>query len=284
MPLSELLRIAGVVFLAVTFIVVGDTAGKLLTAQGVAPVFIAWTRFGLAAILLLPLSGLTKSELRYFRDPRVLMRGALIACAIFCIMNALRTEPIANVFGAFFIGPVVSYILAMLFLGERPSKSRSVLLAVGFIGVMFVVKPGFGATVGIVFALASGTFYGCFLAMTRTVSGIYRPRLLLISQLIVGSAVLTPLGLMTPFPVLDLSLGALIVLSSAASAAGNYLLVVANKAAEASLIAPLIYSQLISATIAGVLVFGDWPDAYAFLGLILIACSGFGSLIVQRAK
>ena len=284
MPLSDLLRIAGVVFLAVSFIVVGDTAGKVLTAEGVSPVFIAWTRFGLAAIILLPLSGLTKDELRYFRDPRVLARGALIACAILCIMNALRTEPIANVFGAFFIGPIVSFLLAMLFLGERPSKSRTVLLAVGFIGVMFVVKPGFGASVGILFALASGTLYGCFLATTRTVSGIYRPRLLLISQLLMGSLVLTPLGLTTPFPELDVPISALILLSSAASAAGNYLLVLANKAAEASLIAPLIYSQLFSATVAGVLVFGDWPDAYAFFGLVLIAFSGFGSLIAQRVR
>ena len=46
-----LLRIAGVVFAAVTFVVIGDTAGKLLTARGVEPFFIAWTRFALAAVV-----------------------------------------------------------------------------------------------------------------------------------------------------------------------------------------------------------------------------------------
>ena len=60
------------------------------------------------------------------------------------------------------------------------------------------------------------------------------------------------------------------------------MLVIANKMAEASLIAPLVYSQLISATILGVLVFGDWPDFLSLLGLCLIALSGIGSLMLAR--
>ncbi len=277
-----LVQIAGIVFAAVTCVVIGDTAGKILTARGVDPIFIAWTRFALAAIVLLPFSGLSRSELPNFRDWRVLLRGAFITGGICCILTALRTEPIANVFGAFFIGPVVSYVLAVMFLGEKPSRSRTMLLALGFFGVMLIVKPGFGASLGMGFALAAGVFYGAYLAMTRTVAGLFRPRFLLISQLIVGSVILTPMGLGIDFPDINLSLGALVLLSALGSAVGNYLLVVANQSAEASLIAPLVYSQLISATLVGVLVFGDWPDAYALLGLVLIAASGFGSLAVHH--
>lgn len=279
-----LLRIAGVVFAAVTFVVIGDTAGKLLTARGVEPFFIAWTRFALAAVVLLPFSGLTLPELSNLRDWRLLVRGAFIAGGICCILTALRTEPIANVFGAFFVGPIVSYVLAVQFLGETPSRSRTALLGLGFIGVLLVVKPGFGASVGMAFAFAAGGCYGAYLAMTRTVAGAYRPRFLLMSQLIVGTVLLTPLGLSVDLPDLDLPIVALIIVSALGSALGNYLLVLANKSAEASLIAPLVYTQLFSATIAGLLVFGDWPDTYALLGLILIAFSGFGSLFVQKVN
>jgi len=282
MTLSSLFRLAMLVFVAVTCVVIGDTAGKLLTSRGVDPVFVAWTRFALAALILLPFSGLSLRELPNFRDWRVLLRGAFITGGICCILVALRTEPTANVFGAFFIGPVVSYGLAILFLGETPSRSRSVLLMVGFVGVMLVVKPGFGGSWGMAFALVAGTCYGAYLAMTRTVAGLYRPRFLLMSQLVIGSVILTPVGLTVGFPDLDIPLGALILLSAFGSAVGNYLLVVASKSAEASLIAPLVYSQLFSATVAGVLVFGEWPDIYALLGLILIAFSGFGSLVAHR--
>ncbi|MBT8411984.1 MAG: DMT family transporter [Octadecabacter sp.] len=284
MQTRALLRLAGMVFTAVTLVVVGDTAGKLLTGAGVAPIVIAWSRFAVAALVLLPFCGLRLAELPNLLEWRVLLRAAFIAAGICSILTALRTEPIANVFGAFFVGPVVSYVLAVLFLGERPSRHRSLLLALGFVGVMLVVKPGFGATSGMGFALMAGVFYGAYLAMTRATAGAYRPRFLLFSQLLIGAVILAPFGLSAPLPsAADLAgIWPLFALSALASAGGNYLLVRANQTAEASLVAPLIYSQLISATVLGVLVFKDWPDALALTGLALIALSGFGSLAAQR--
>ncbi|MCG8490837.1 MAG: DMT family transporter [Sneathiellales bacterium] len=281
----DLLRLALLVFAAVTFVVIGDTSGKLLTGAGIDPLFVAWTRFALAALVLLPFSSLSLKELPYFKDWRILLRALFVVGGISLILTALKTEPIANVFGAFFVGPIVSYILAVLFLKERPSISRTVLLAIGFAGVMLVVKPGFGATPGMFFALAAGTCYGAYLAMTRTVASTYRPRFLLISQLLIGAIVLTPFGLRLDLPDLDISLSLLVLLSAFGSAAGNYMLVLANRQAEASLIAPLVYTQLISATVFGVLVFGDWPDLFSLAGLVLILFSGFGSLLAHhRAK
>lgn len=279
-----MVRLAIIVFAAVSFVVIGDTAGKLLTARGVEPFFIAWTRFALAAVVLLPFSGISLSEFSHFKDWRVVARAAAIAAGICCILTALRTEPIANVFGAFFIGPIVAYVLAVVFLGEAPSRTRSLLLALGFVGVLLVVKPGFGMTAGMGFALAAGGFYGAYLAATRMVAPSYRPRFLLLSQLIIGSILLTPLGLAGALPDFEQPITMLIVISAVGSAIGNFLLVVASKTAEASLIAPLIYSQLISATVAGLIVFGDLPDAIAFVGLVLIAVSGFGSLALHRGN
>ena len=62
------------------------------------------------------------------------------------------------------------------------------------------------------------------------------------------------------------------------------MLVLANSWAEATLIAPLVYSQLISASVAGLVIFGDWPDGLSFVGLSLILISGFGSMMLQKAK
>ncbi len=282
MSASDLFRVVAIVFAAVTFVVLGDTAGKLLTAGGVDPFLVAWTRFALAAVFFLPFSGLKLEELFCLRDWRVLLRAAFIAGGICSILTALKTEPIANVFGAFFIGPVVSYLLAILFLGEKATKTRGMLLGLGFLGVMLVVKPGFGVTPGIVFALLAGVCYGAYLAMTKMTAGDYRPRLLLFSQLLVGSLLLTPAALSVEAPQLDTAVCLLIAGSALGSTLGNYLLVIAHRKAEASLIAPLVYTQLISATLLGILVFGDWPDVYALVGLSFIILSGLGSLLVTR--
>lgn len=283
MQSSALLRLAALVLTATTLVVVGDTAGKLLTQSGTDPIFVAWTRFAIAAVLLAPVLRPRRIERPGLTDWRILMRAATLAAGICCILTALRTEPIANVFGAFFIGPVVSYILAVLFLGERPSALRTALLALGVLGVVLVVKPGFGATPGMFFALAAGVSYGVYLTMTRVVATGYRPQFLLMSQLLIGTVLLSPLGLSVSWPAPSLPVALLVLLSALGSAAGNFCLVLANQKAEASLIAPLVYSQLLSATVLGVLVFGDWPDPLALLGLSLIALSGLGTLWTQHS-
>ena len=64
----NLFKLALVTFVAVTLVVFGDTAGKLLTAQGVAPGLVAWSRFALAAVLLFPFVRVRKSDFLMLRD------------------------------------------------------------------------------------------------------------------------------------------------------------------------------------------------------------------------
>ncbi len=281
----SLLRLGALVYVAVTCVVVGDTAGKLLMAQGINAFHVAWSRFFMGVVLLLPFSGLQWRDLPVLQhaltDWRVVLRGGLIAAGIASILTALQTEPIANVFGAFFIGPIVSYALSVVVLKERPGRSRTGLLCIGFVGVMLVVKPHVGVSVGMLFALLAGAFYGAYLMMTRLVAGRYRPRLLLLTQLLIGSVLLLPFAYSAGMPALGGLSMTLLTISAAGSAAGNYLLVVANRVADASLIAPLVYTQLLSATLAGVLVFHELPDTLALLGLVLILLSGLGSLLLH---
>jgi len=64
--------------------------------------------------------------------------------------------------------------------------------------------------------------------------------------------------------------------------AGNLLLILAYKRAPASRLAPFVYFQLVAATVYGFAVFGDVPDALTWLGLGLLAASGFASLGLRR--
>ncbi|MCD9148566.1 DMT family transporter [Pseudophaeobacter flagellatus] len=271
-------RVLGVVVLAMTLIVTGDAAGKTLTMAGASPFFVAWSRFAVAAVVLLPFSGLQAAELRGFLDWRILLRGLLIATGILCILTALRTEPIANVFGGFFVGPIVAFALSALVLKERADPSRVALLLVSFGGVLLVVKPGFGMQAGMGFAVLAGCFHGSYLVATRSLAGQYRPRFLLISQLIIGAVVLLPFTLEALPQSLDPTQTGLVLISALGSAAGNFLLVLVNRTTPANVVAPLIYSQLLAATVLGGVVFGTWPDWVALLGLCVIVLSGLSSL------
>ncbi|WP_136636373.1 DMT family transporter [Pseudooceanicola onchidii] len=277
MPNISLTHVVLVV-LAMACIVLGDTGGKTLTSQGISPYFAAWGRFALAAVVLAPLVGLTRADLPAFTDRRLLLRTVLIVAGISSILTALRTEPIANVFGAFFVGPVVAYFGSALLLKERITLTRATLLLVGFGGVLLVVKPGFGMSFGMAMALLAGTFYGSYLVATRMVAGEFRPRFLLFSQLVMGAVAITPAAVYTWPETLPPGFAWAFPLSAFGSALGNYLLLIASRNLPANVVAPLVYSQILWAMLLGFAVFGDWPDVLAFLGLAIILASGLMGL------
>jgi drug/metabolite transporter (DMT)-like permease len=278
----DVLRALPLMLLAMTLIPAGDTAGKLLGEAGVAPVFTAWSRFALGAIMVLPFV-LHLSPLRLLRDWRVWLRGLLLAGGILSILTALRTEPVANVFGAFFVGPILAYGLSAWLLREGFSRARMVLLGIGFLGVLLVVKPGFGMTPGLGFAVLAGVFYGAFLTASRWLSEIARPGVLLFSQLAVGAVALAPFGL-AALPVLAPTISALTLGSALGSMLGNLCLILALRMAPASQLAPFVYTQLIAATALGWAVFGALPDALTFVGLAVLLISGLASLALRPVR
>lgn len=275
-------RVGAIMLVSMTLIVGGDVAAKVLSQGGTSPIFVAWTRFALAAVVLAPFCGVTRSDAPALRDPRVWLRALLIMAGISCILTALRTEPVANTFGAFFIGPIIAYALSVFLLKERVSLIRTVLLGCSFIGVLLVVRPGLGLSIGMGFALLAGVCHGSYIVATRWIAPLYRPRLLLISQLTLGAVLLAPVGLATRPDALTWEICWLIAISAMGSALGNLLLVTLSRTTPSSVIAPLIYTQLLSATVLGYLVFSDWPDLLVFVGLAVIFASGVASLAFSR--
>jgi len=112
-------------------------------------------------------------------------------------------------------------------------------------------------------------------------SDLASPRALLFSQFIIGIVVVAPLGI-AEIPEFSWNLAALVVASAVFSLLGNLLLILACQKAEASRLAPIVYFQLVSATIAGFVVFGDVPDAITFGGLGLLLASGLASVLLKQ--
>lgn len=267
-------------FTAMSLIPAGDMAGKLLTtAHGVEPAFVAWSRFIIGIALIVPF--VPNRAWRLLADWRIWLRASFLAAGIFSIQNALRTEPLANVFAAFFIGPILSYVLSALFLREPASLLRSALMAVGFCGVLLVVRPGFGGTIGLAWAVLAGSCYGAFLTASRWLSHLGSPLELSLTQLVISAILVLPFGLMAlpapTWPIAGLSLA-----SAGFSMSGNLLLLFAYARAPATVLAPLVYFQLIAATGLGWLIFQDLPDTLTWVGLALVIGAGLASASVRR--
>lgn len=266
-----------IMFLAMSLIPAGDTAGKLLTTSaGAAPVFVAWTRFLIGALLIMPF--VPRDSFAVLRDPRVVLRALLLTGGILSILTALRTAPLADTFAAFFIGPSVSYLLAVVFLREPLSTWRAGLVVLGFAGVLMIVRPGGDAAPGLGFAVLAGCFYGAFLTASRWLSSVAGPPALLFSQLFISAIVTTPFAL-AALPPLTPGVAGLTFLSGLFSMLGNLGLLFAYRLAPATTLAPLVYFQLIAATALGWAVFGTLPAPLTWAGLAVIMVAGIASAL-----
>jgi len=264
-----------IMFVAMSMIPAGDSAGKLLTgAFGVSPIFVAWSRFALGALMVLPF--VPRNAWGLLRDWRIWLRAGVLAAGISCIQMALQIEEIATVFAAFFIGPLVSYVLAVIFLREPVTRARSALIVLGFIGVMIVVRPGMGAGAGVLWAITAGTCYGIFLTMSRWLGPLGTPLAMTFTQLLIAALLLLPFGV-TQLPAVTPVVAALTATSALCSMLGNLLLLYAYGLAPATRLAPLVYFQLIAAVGLGWFVFSNLPDVWTWTGLALILTAGLAS-------
>lgn len=261
-----------IMLIAMSLIPSGDSAGKLLSSyHNVSPIFVAWSRFVVGALVLLPFVSLQWMKL--FRDWRIWFRALTLCIGITCIQMGLKTEPVANIFAAFFIGPLISYLLAVIFLKEPATLLRSLLVVIGFIGVLIVVRPSADMSKGILWAVAAGTLYGVFLTQSRWLAHVAPPLAMTFSQLVIPSLLMIPIGL-TQMPQFTAPVTALTVASGLCSMGGNLLLLFAYRLTEATKIAPLVYFQLLAAVGLGWAIFSDLPDIWTWAGLAVIITSG----------
>ena len=261
-----------------------DIFAKLATDH-VPSAEVAAARFMVQFIALTPivlwrggLRGLTAGMLTVHA-----VRGALIGAATILFITALSHMPIADAIAIFFIEPMVLTLLGGVFLREKVGWRRYLASFVGFVGAMIVVRPSF-QELGPVALLPIGTAF-CFavyLILTRRMAAREDPFTMQafagwFGMIFVGltlwyghgsgSAVLDPVWPNAQGWKLMLGVGAMATIS-------HLFLVYAFTKAPASVLAPLQYLEIASATLFGYLVFGDFPDVLKWLGIAIIVGSG----------
>jgi len=237
---------------------------------------IVWARFFFHFLVLLPVILLRyRSEVRHVRQPLLqVVRGGFLLGATLCFFWSLKYLSIADTLTLLFVSPIIVTCFSPLVLGEHVGLRRWSAVLVGFAGVCIVLRPGGEAFQPASLAgLGAGLCHACYILSTRRLSGTAPPLVTLFYTSLLGVVVLSiyvPWHWQPPEAVHFLWMAAI----GAIAACGHYLFIKAFDYAEASLLAPFGYAEIVMATIVGYIGFGDFPDLVSWLGIAVIIGSG----------
>lgn len=257
-----------------------DGVAKTLAADH-TPMMIAFLRYMTAGLIATAIAKSTGRKIVVPRGDRVgqVIRTGLIMGAMVSLIAALGMVPMAKAVGGFLIAPIVSGLLGIAIWKEEPTPTRLAGSAVSFVGAALLLRPEAGIELGAIFSLLGGALLGTYLAATRGASEQTDALSTLAIQSLLGACLLAPFAFAGGLPVLSPSLlmGALAL--GAVSAICHFLTVAAYQRAEATVLAPFLYFNLLTAMVVGFFWFGESIGLMSFFGLIAIAGGGILTLV-----
>lgn len=252
-----------------------DGVAKHLSAT--VPVLqVVWARYFFHLLILLPVvlwrHGAGALALR---NPWLqVVRGGFLLSSTILFFAAIAVMPIADALALVFVAPLIVTALSPLALGERIGPRRWTAVCAGFVGVLVIVRPGLTVFhVGMLLALGAGTVYALYSLATRKLAGSAPPLVTLTYTALLGALVMSaaaPAFWVEP----QASDVAWMLLMGLLAACGHFLIIKSFECAQASLLAPLGYSEMVMATVVGYLAFGDFPDPWTWAGVAIVIASG----------
>jgi drug/metabolite transporter (DMT)-like permease len=292
-PLQGMTIMAGAMIILPTM----DAIAKYMaTFEGMSPGQITFYRFFFQLVCTLPLlvTMLGASALSAKRPWLNLLRGMLHGAASLLFFVAVKYMPLADVFAIYFVEPFMLAALSAIFLGDRVDWRRWLAIAVGFGGAMIVIQPSFEIFgLKALLPVACAFLFALYLFMNRAIGEADSP-LTMQTMAGIGGTVFMAVSLWTgstlgnpdfapSLPTSWLGLVLLLILGSISGYA-HMLVVRAFRLAPLSLLAPFQYFEIISATVLGYALFGDFPNAAKWLGILIIVGSGLFIIWRERAQ
>jgi drug/metabolite transporter (DMT)-like permease len=274
---------------ALVIFVCMDTIVKLLTERYAVPQLM-WARFLFGFLVVAAVLRISAGHFPWRTHAPALqtVRSLLLGCCNLMFSTALVYLPLADATAIGFAAPLLTVALAALWLRERVGWLRWVGVLIGLVGVLVAIRPPFltGGTPmhwAALLPLGTATAYAVYQILTRRLARVDDSRTTILHT---GFAASIATTLALPFvwtwpTALD---WVLLVLLGVLGGVGHGLLVLAYARAPVSLLAPLSYVQLVWATLAGILVFADWPDLATLIGGVVIAAGGVLVALPDRSR
>ena len=280
----------GILFILTTSVMFAllDTGVKYV-GQFYPVLQIAWARYLFQMAVVPMVIGGTRPRdiLRTKRPGLQVLRSMLMVGATLSFFTAVNYMPVAEASAIGMIAPLMVTALAIPMLGERVGARRWTAVAIGLIGALIIIRPGFGnLSWAAILPVITAICYALYQITTRMLADIDPPITTFFYSGAVGVVVLS---LAVPFAWQTPTAGgwAMMIALGLIAGVGHFCVIQALRRAPASLLAPFSFTQLIWVTILGFLVFGDFPDNYTLLGAAIVVGSGgyvfYRENVVKRA-
>ena len=211
-------------------------------------------------------------------------RGLLLAGEVSIFVIAFRNLPLADVQAIAGIGPLVATALSVPILGEKVGIRRWSAIGVGFIGLVVIIRPGFGIFDPMLLLPAFGiSIYALYQVLTRVAARHDHPDTTVLYTGVVGLVAMTMIGPIfwkTP----DATGIFLMLCIAVLGLSGHALLIKALALAPASGLQPLNYITIVWVTILGYFFYDDLPDIQTVVGALIIVASGLYTFHRERVR
>jgi drug/metabolite transporter (DMT)-like permease len=269
-----------------------DVASKL-AAQGVPVGMIVLGRGVVQAALMLPVVLAMRQPLALGRRDLglALLRAFFLVASTYCFVAAVRVMPLADALAIAFVEPFVILLIGRFVMAEEVGPRRLVACAVGFLGSLLVIQPSFAAFGPVaLFPLGTAVSFALYMLVTRALSRSMHPVPMQFHTALLAALICAPLlvlGTATGEPsttfVLPQGIFWLWVFCvGLASAVSHMAITYALRFAPSSTLAPLHYLEIVTATLFGYLVFGNFPNALTLGGIAVIVTSGL--YVIHRER
>jgi drug/metabolite transporter (DMT)-like permease len=263
--------------LAIFLFTLIDTSAKWLIIAGLPALQVVFSRY-VGALLTVLIFFIPRRGMGEFRSNRpwiqVLRALALLGSTVFNFL-ALRYLPITLTIAMFFAVPIVVTLLSIPILGERVGLRRFLAVLTGFIGVLVIVQP-WGAQFHWAVFLSIGALLSAstYFVLTRLLAGIDNNSTSQLWTNGLATLALAPIALQNAvWPENTLNMLVFLFIGFLGGVS-HILATLAFRLAQASVLAPVTYVQVIYATAVGYLVFNTLPTIWTAIGTAIIIASG----------
>jgi drug/metabolite transporter (DMT)-like permease len=281
-PLSDNLRGAGFMMIAMAAFTLGDACMKSVAAQ--MPLYQAVTLRGMVTLPLLALIGHLTGGLDFrgtYRARRMIswrVVGEVGSTLTFFV--ALVNMPLAALSAILQSLPLAVTAAAALFLGEKVGWRRMVAICTGFVGVLIIVRPGpDGLNIYALVALVSVAFVVLRDLATRQLPAAVPSTTVALFSALSVTVVGAGLSLREPWTAVPVQAMWLIPLAGACVVTGYIFIIRVMRVGEVGFTTPFRYTSLVWAMILGWVFFREWPDLLTLLGAAIVVASGVFTLV-----
>ena len=225
----------------------------------------------------------SRAGLLHMVDKWVVLRSMLDGVASLVYLSALFHMPLGNATAINMSTPLLIALLSGLLMGVHVSARNWLIIGLGFVGVLMVVQPqadGFNAWAWV--ALAGTVLHALRDLSVRFIAPEVPSMVITVGTALAATVLSGVWSVFTPWQAVSATHWGMMAAAAVFLSCGYFFLIKATRMADMSVVAPFRYIGLLTAVLAGYVIWDDMPNPLAWCGMLLLVGAGILMLRLHR--